>query len=211
MIVLVDYGSGNIRSVANAFEAIGAAFLISARPDDLRAADRIVLPGVGAFGEAMRRLEALGLPAVLTEEVVQKKKPFLGLCVGMQLLAERGHEHGEHRGLGWIRGEVHRIEPATDGDGKAFPVPHVGWNSVKAQNGSVLLRSMPAEPTFYFVHSYAFRAADPGVVAGTFDYGGEFSAVVEQGHIFGTQFHPEKSQKAGLQLLKNFLAYEAPC
>ena len=215
MIVLVDYGIGNLRSVVNAFEAVGVKLILSARPEDLRAAERIVLPGVGSFGEAMRRLEALGLPAVLAEEVVRKKKPFLGLCVGMQLLAERSYEHGEHRGLGWIPGEVRRLEPASEADGTALPVPHVGWNSVKAQKGSVLLQSMPAEPTFYFVHSYAFRAADPKAVTGTFDYGGEFSAVVEQGHIFGTQFHPEKSQKVGLQLLKNFLAYsgpgEAPC
>jgi glutamine amidotransferase len=201
MIVIVDYGMGNLRSVLNALEALGAQAQISSDPAALTAAERIVLPGVGAFGEAMHRLRERGLVEALTREVGQGK-PILGLCLGMQLLAERGLEHGEHAGLGWIAGEVRRLEPPDP----ALRVPHIGWNEVTTRPPSRLLAGIPDGSTFYFVHSYHLLPRDQTCVTGTCDYGGPLVAVVEQGHVMGTQFHPEKSQKAGLQLLRNFLA-----
>jgi glutamine amidotransferase len=201
MVLIVNYGMGNLRSVANALEALGAPATISDDPGAAAAADRIVLPGVGAFGEAMERLRPRWL-AALEVEVRERRKPFLGICLGMQLLADVSFEHGEHRGFGWIPGQVRRLTPSD----AALRVPHVGWNVVRGAGPSALLEGVPSDPTFYFVHSYAFAPSEPAVGVGVTEYGGDFVSVVEQGHIFGTQFHPEKSQKSGLQLLRNFLA-----
>jgi glutamine amidotransferase len=205
--VIFDYGMGNLRSVANAFEALSATVLISSRLEDLVTAQRIVLPGVGAFGEAMRRLRASDAVPCLRSEVLEKRKPFLGICLGMQLLADRSFEHGEHDGLGWIGGEVHRIVP----EDASLRVPHIGWNEVKACRQSAMLGDLPAAPSFYFVHSYHFLVKEADHVVGTCDYGSPLTAAVQAGHIWGTQFHPEKSQKAGLGLLRNFLAAPTTC
>lgn len=198
MIVVVDYGMGNVRSVLNALEALGASAALASSGSALDDAERIVLPGVGAFREAMDRLDERGLVEPLQRNVVERKKPFLGVCLGMQLLAEVSFEHGEHRGLGWIPGEVRRIEPSD----AALRVPHIGWNDVARRGTSRLL---PASAAFYFVHAFQLLPRDPEVVTGTCDYGGPITAAVEHGNIFGTQFHPEKSQQAGLKLLKAFL------
>ncbi len=137
--------------------------------------------------------------------MLEKGKPYLGLCLGMQLLAERGYEHGEHRGLGWIGGEVRRIEP----NDPKLRIPHIGWNSVApTRKDSILFKGMKGDPSFYFVHSYSFRPSDSAVASGVTDHGCDVVATVEQGHVFGTQFHPEKSQKAGLALLRNFLEFK---
>lgn len=207
MLTIVDYGMGNLASVANAFAAVGAASLVTSRPSDLASATRVVLPGVGAFGEAMRRLREGGLIEPLREAVLTRRTPFLGICLGMQLLAERSEEHGKHEGLGWIGGAVTRLEPGDD----QLRIPHVGWNVVHAARPSVLFDGLPAEPTFYFVHSYHLLTTDPAATVGVCQYGGDVTAAVARDHIFGTQFHPEKSQRRGLALLRNFLAVAVPC
>jgi imidazole glycerol-phosphate synthase subunit HisH len=204
MIQIVDYGMGNLRSVLNALEALGAEARISSSAADLRAAERIVLPGVGAFGEAMARLREAGLVEPLREEVLARGKPFLGICLGMQLLADRGFEHGEHDGLGFIPGEVRRIVPS----GAELRVPHIGWNAATARASSPLFRELK-DPAFYFVHSFHFVPRDRAHASATSDYGGELVVAVERERVFGVQFHPEKSHKAGLRLLRNFL--ELPC
>jgi glutamine amidotransferase len=206
-VTIVDYGMGNIRSVANAFEALGADVAVAARPHELRASQRIVLPGVGSFGEAMARLRESGLAASLSREVLEERKPFLGICLGMQLLATRGFEYGEHRGLGWIEGDVRILEPKD----ATLRVPHIGWNEVRLAKGGQLFQNTRENETFYFVHSYHLLPFDPSVVAGVSEYGGAVVAAVERGNIFGTQFHPEKSHRAGLVLLKNFLASAGEC
>lgn len=203
MIAVVDYGSGNLRSVAKAFEAVGADVKVTGDPADLTAAERIVLPGVGSFAEGMRNLRARGLVDALGREVLGRGKPFLGICLGMQMLADEGSEDGVHPGLGWIPGRVVPI-PAAAG----FKVPHMGWNEVtRPAPASDLFSRLPAKPTFYFAHSFRFEASDPALVASTADYGGAFTAALLKGNIFATQFHPEKSQQNGLLLLRNFLAW----
>ena len=203
MIVVVDYGMGNVRSVVNALAAAGADAKVSSAVDDFRAAERIVLPGVGAFGDCMRNLAASGLVGVLEEEVRGRRKPFLGICVGMQLLAREGHENGVHAGLGWLPGVVTRFTV----EDKGLKVPHVGWNEVVTMRPSVLLRGIKDRSTFYFVHSYHFVCEDPETVTAACDYGAPFTAAVEQGNVFGTQFHPEKSEDNGQRLLQNFLRW----
>lgn len=207
MLIIVDYGMGNLASVANAFAAVGAEAVVSSKPDDVANASRVILPGVGAFGEAMSRLREGRLIEPLREAVLSRRVPCLGICLGMQLLAERSSEHGDHEGLGWIEGAVKRLEPSDP----SLHIPHIGWNSVRHPRPSPLFEKLPAEPTFYFVHSYQFVTRDPAATIGVCDYGGEVTAVVARDHVFGTQFHPEKSQKHGLALLRNFLAVPAPC
>lgn len=203
MVVVVDYGMGNVRSVLNALEASGARASLASSASALDEAERIVLPGVGAFREAMDRLGERALIEPLQRNVIERKKPFLGVCLGMQLLADVSFEHGEHRGLGWISGEVRRIVPSDP----ALRVPHIGWNDVEPRGITLQRQSrlVPARLAFYFVHAFQLLPRDPAVVTGTCDYGGPVTAVVEHGNIFGTQFHPEKSQQAGLKLLKTFL------
>lgn len=197
--LIIDYAMGNLRSVANALGSVGCAAVVSADPADARKARRIVLPGVGAFGDGMRNLEERGWIDVLEEEVRGRGKPFLGLCLGMQLLAERGTEHEDLPGLGWLRGTVERL-PA-----EGVRIPHMGWNDVTLKAGTRLGAGLGGQATFYFVHSFAFVPED-GVVAGTCHYGTTFAAIVESENVFGTQFHPEKSQASGLAVLRNFLA-----
>ncbi len=205
MIAVVDYGSGNLRSVAKAFEAIGADVKVTGTPADLALAERIVLPGVGSFAEGMRNLRERGLVPALEREVVANRKPFLGICLGMQMLAEEGSEDGVHRGLGWVPGRVVPMPKSPP----TLKVPHMGWNEVsRPAFAPELFARLPTKPTFYFAHSYRFEVADPRFVACLCEYGGEFAAAVLKGNIFAAQFHPEKSQQNGLTLLRNFLSWK---
>ncbi|MGN6376243.1 MAG: imidazole glycerol phosphate synthase subunit HisH [Sphingomonas sp.] len=198
-IALIDYGAGNLHSVANALRAAGATDLaITADPDAVARADRIVLPGVGAFGACAGALRAIpGMVEAMEQRVRQEAAPFLGVCVGMQLMAERGEEMGEHRGLGWIAGTVRRLAPAD----AAAKVPHMGWNDVKPVADHPLL--VPGEA--YFLHSYAFTG--DAVLAVT-DHAGSVTAAIGRDNMLGVQFHPEKSQRYGLALLERFLAWK---
>lgn len=204
-VVIIDYGSGNLRSVAKAFERVGGSTLkvqVSRFPADLATATYIVLPGVGAFADCMRGLKSLpGLLDVLQNEVLHKRKQFLGICVGMQMLFERGHEHGVHEGLGWLKGEVVPLQPSDP----KLKVPHMGWNDLQVSGGHPLMSGISSGDHAYFVHSYHAACSDPQQVLATVDYGQTLTAVVGQGNIMGTQFHPEKSQETGLAILRNFL------
>jgi glutamine amidotransferase len=210
-VVIVDYGSGNLRSAAKAFEraardgGLAAEITVSAEADSLRQATHIVLPGVGAFADCKRGLESLpGMIDALNRAVLVDKRPFFGICVGMQLMAEIGHEHGEHQGLGWIKGSVEPLEPSD----AALKVPHMGWNDLQiVRDGHPLLAGVAAGRHAYFVHSYHLRCADPSDVLATVEYGGPVAAVVGRENIVGTQFHPEKSQATGLALIANFLRW----
>jgi glutamine amidotransferase len=201
MLAIIDYGSGNLRSVAKAFERVSAAVRVTSAPQDLKTASHIVLPGVGAFADCMRGLSAIpGMLDALDEEVRARKKPFLGICVGMQMLFDEGHEHGVHKGLGWLKGNV---VPLT---GAAIKIPHMGWNQLEITQKHTLLSGIKTGVHAYFVHSYYAQCQNPGDILATTPYGQTVTAVVGQGNIFGTQFHPEKSQETGLRLLSNFLA-----
>lgn len=201
MIAIVDYGMGNLRSVANALQAIGAEAVVTADPAALRQARGIVLPGVGAFGEGMRNLHQAGLVEVLGEQVLQAGKPFLGICLGLQLLATTGFEHGRHDGLGWIPGTVERIPVPAD---TGLRLPHIGWNEVRILKREGLYAGMAGTQCFYFVHSYVFVPEDEGVASGVCAYGTEWVASVQAGNITAVQFHPEKSHTAGLGLLRSW-------
>jgi glutamine amidotransferase len=204
MVVVVDYGVGNLHSVRHALEHIGADVQVSSREEDLRSADRIVLPGVGAFSACMQNLLGSGLVEALAEEVLENGKPLFGICVGMQILARVGLENGEHPGLGWVPAIVKRFEVEAQG----LAVPHVGWNEITPQIDSPLFKGLKKTPTFYFVHSYYLWPDDPALIAATCNYGESFTAAIQQRNIFATQFHPEKSQQNGLQLLENFLDWK---
>jgi imidazole glycerol-phosphate synthase subunit HisH len=200
-VAIIDYGLCNLDSVRRAFEVLGADPFITAEPDDLPRADRIVLPGVGAFPDAMAALHKTSMAEALQREVLETGVPFLGVCLGMQLLAGRSTELGLTEGLGLVDADVVRFEPAD-----AERVPHVGWNEVHPHPSSRLFARIPAGVDFYFVHSYHVRCRTSESVAATTPYCGEFVSAVEQGNIFGVQFHPEKSQRNGFALLENFLA-----
>ncbi|KAF0137550.1 MAG: glutamine amidotransferase [Rhodospirillaceae bacterium] len=207
-VVIIDYGSGNLRSAAKAFTHVMAesgksgTVRVSARPEEVRAADRIVLPGVGAFGDCWQGLATVpGLMEALTEAVIRQGRPFLGICVGMQLMASIGREHGEHAGLDWIRGEVVPIDAPT------LKVPHMGWNELEPVYPHPLLTGLSEHLHAYFVHSYHFVTADPGHRLATVTYGTPLAAMVGRDNLVGTQFHPEKSQALGLILIANFLRW----
>ncbi len=210
-VVIIDYGSGNLRSAAKAFEhAVAAAGLdlaveVTARADDIDRASHVVLPGVGAFADCKQGLEALpGMVDALERAVVEQARPFLGICVGMQLLATTGREHGEHAGLGWIPGEVVALAPADP----SLKIPHMGWNELSLKGpGHPLFEGIAAGSHAYFVHSYGYACADPAHVLATVEYGGAVTAVVGCDNMVGTQFHPEKSQATGLRLITNFLTW----
>jgi len=200
-IALVDYGAGNLKSVENALRAAGAGnVLVTSDAEAVRAADRIVLPGVGAFAACMGALSALpGMVDALDEAVRERARPFLGICVGMQLLADAGEEHGRQRGLGWIGGTVRLIEPADP----SLKVPHMGWNDVTPAARHPLVAAGEA----YYLHSYAFHPADPADLVARTDHGGPITAAVARDTVIGVQFHPEKSQAYGLAFLARFLAW----
>ena len=211
IVAIVDYGSGNLRSAAKAFEraaaeaGITAGIKVTSDPDAVAMADRVVLPGVGAFADCRRGLAAVpGLEDALREAVIARARPFLGICVGMQLMADRGREFETVDGLGWIGGEVVAIDPADP----QLKIPHMGWNELVLRRQHPLLAGLGSGAHAYFVHSYHFRLrSDADLVADT-DYGGPLAAVVGRDNLAGTQFHPEKSQEAGLRLIGNFLRWQ---
>ncbi len=200
-IVVVDYGIGNLRSVEKALQQVGAEVLVSADPADLSAAQGVVLPGVGAFGDGMARLRAAGLVPAL-EGLVARGVPLLGICLGMQLLFEESEEMGTFAGLGLLPGCVRRFP-------QGLRVPHIGWNQVHVVRPSPLLAGVPQDTYAYFVHSYCVIPADEETVLATTDYGGPYASVVGRGRVFGLQFHPEKSQEVGLRMLANFTGLTA--
>ena len=217
-IAIIDYGSGNLRSAAKAFmhvmeEAdIPGTVIITGEADIVAKADRIVLPGQGAFGDCISGLRKVdGMVEALTEKVLQRGTPFFGICVGMQLLATRGLEFGEHAGLGWIPGDVKKMEPSDS----SLKIPHMGWNTMteNRENQHSVLQGITKNKNgnfldFYFVHSFVFECLDSKHVAGWCDYGGDFTAMVAKDNMIGTQFHPEKSQQAGLDLIRGFLRWK---
>jgi imidazole glycerol-phosphate synthase subunit HisH len=212
-VAIVDYGSGNLHSALKAFEraardaGISAAITVTQDPDEVRRADRVVLPGVGAFADCRRGIDAVpGLVEAMTEAVHGKGRPFLGICVGMQLMATRGLEHETTQGLDWIKGDVIAIEPSD----ASLKVPHMGWNTIDARSDHALLADIPTGANglhAYFVHSYRFAAATPELVIAQSEYGGPVAAIVGRDNMAGTQFHPEKSQRLGLGLIANFLRW----
>jgi glutamine amidotransferase len=209
MIIVVDYGSGNLRSVAKALESVGGEVIISQDSQDFARADHLVLPGVGAFADCKHHLEKLQMVEPLLQHIRQGK-PFLGICVGMQLLFSESLEFGRHAGLNLIQGTV--MPFATDQQDPSAPdrclkVPHMGWNQVSQCQEHPLWNEIPDHSHFYFVHSFYGQVVDPCVVAGQSDYGTPFTAALAKENIFATQFHPEKSQRHGLQLLHNFMQW----
>jgi imidazole glycerol-phosphate synthase subunit HisH len=210
-VAIIDYGSGNLHSAAKAFEraakASGQTITVTSDPDVVRRAERIVLPGVGAFADCRRGLEAVaGMIEALTESVQQRGRPFLGICVGMQLLAESGREYQDTPGLGWIAGDVTKIVPQEPG----LKIPHMGWNTLAPRRAHPLLDDLALGPQglhAYFVHSYELRPKDGDDLVAQTDYGGPLTAIVARDTVVGTQFHPEKSQRLGLALIANFLRW----
>lgn len=198
MIALIDYDAGNIRSVEKALVSLGQEVCVTRDREALLHADKVILPGVGAFGDAMGHLREYGLADVIYE-VVDKKTPFLGICLGLQLLFERSDEAPGVEGLGILKGEILRIP-----DGEGLKIPHMGWNSLKLQNDGRLFRGLWEKPYVYFVHSYYLKAKEERIVKATTCYGTLIHASVEQDNIFACQFHPEKSSGTGLRILKNF-------
>lgn len=210
-VAIVDYGSGNLRSAAKAFERAAREagaddrVLVTSSPREVEQADRIVLPGVGAFADCRAGLYGVpGMVEVLQREVVERGKPFLGICVGMQLMATRGVEYGVHAGLDWIKGDVVRIEPGA----AHLKIPHMGWNELADLRPHALLAGIAAHDHAYFVHSFHLKAEIPETVLATTGYGGPIAAMVGRDNLAGTQFHPEKSQATGLKLIGNFLRWK---
>jgi imidazole glycerol-phosphate synthase subunit HisH len=213
-VAIVDYGSGNLHSAAKAFEraahdaGLAQPIVVTKDPHLVAAADRVVLPGVGAFADCRRGLDAVdGMVEALDEAVHQRGRPFFGICVGLQLLAERGREYEVTDGLGWIAGEVDRIAPADP----HLKIPHMGWNTLNVTRPHKLVEDLPLGPAgrhAYFVHSYEFKVAQRADLVAEADYGGPITAIVARDNLVGTQFHPEKSQKLGLALIANFLTWK---
>jgi glutamine amidotransferase len=205
-IVIIDYGSGNLQSVFNAIESIKTTsdiVLISNNPEDLKSATHIILPGVGAFGDCICSLNAIdGMVEQLKIQVLKNKKPFLGICVGMQLLADFGFEHGKYAGLGFIAGDVVEI----DNQNNNLKIPHIGWNNINIKNPHPILKGIKNGEHFYFVHSFHFVSKNRNDILATVDYGLPITAILAKENIIATQFHPEKSSDVGLKLLKNFIS-----
>jgi len=199
LIAVIDYGMCNLDSVARALEKCGAEPIVTGVASVVEDADAIVLPGVGAFCDAMKELEARSLISILRRRVLEQEIPFLGICLGMQLMADWGYEGGKNEGLGLISGEVVRFKPNYP----EIRIPHIGWNEVQQSVNSLIFKNIPDAADFYFVHSYHFQCSDEYVIGRT-RYCGEFISAIQNNNCFGVQFHPEKSQKSGLQLLINF-------
>ncbi|MDO4260912.1 MAG: imidazole glycerol phosphate synthase subunit HisH [Eubacteriales bacterium] len=202
MIGIIDYDAGNIRSVEKAMKYLGQEVCVTRDRQRLLEADKVILPGVGSFGDAMEHLREYGLVEVIRELAAQGK-PFLGICLGLQLLFERSEESPGAEGLGILKGEILRIP-----DGEGLKVPHIGWNSLNLSGDGRLFGGLEREPYVYFVHSYYLRAEDPQIVKARTEYGVSIDASVEQGNVFACQFHPEKSSRVGLAILKNFAELE---
>lgn len=202
MIAIIDYDAGNLRSVEKALLSLGEEVLVTRDRTELLAADKVILPGVGNFGDAMEKLKAYDLVGVI-HELAERGKPFLGICLGLQLLFERSDEAPGVEGLGILKGEILRIP-----DKEGLKVPHIGWNSLHLQNEGRLFRDLPEGAYVYFVHSYYLKAENPQIVKATTEYGVTIDASVEQGNVFACQFHPEKSSRVGLRILENFAKLE---
>lgn len=199
MIAIIDYDAGNIKSVEKAVQALGEVPVVTRKREEILRADKVILPGVGAFGDAMKKIRSYGLEDVI-HEIVDNKTPFLGICLGLQLLFERSEESVGERGLGILKGEIVRIP-----DGEGLKVPHIGWNSLKFPNEGRLFKGVKKDSYVYFVHSYYLRAEEKEIVKATTEYGTLIHASVEKDQIFACQFHPEKSSEVGLTILKNFI------
>lgn len=199
MIAIIDYDAGNIKSVEKALQLLGQEAVITRNPEQILQADKVILPGVGAFGDAMGKIRKYGLETVI-QKVTEQEIPFLGICLGLQLLFESSDEAPGVKGLGILKGEIRRL-PEQEG----YKIPHMGWNSLELVNDGRLFRNLPEHPYVYFVHSYYLEAADEGIVRAVTDYTTKIHASVEQGDVFACQFHPEKSSDVGLQILRNFV------
>ena len=200
MIAIIDYDAGNVKSVEKALQYLGEEAVITRDRDEILKSDKVILPGVGAFGDAMEKLKQYGLVETI-HEVVDRQIPFLGICLGLQLMFESSEEAPGVEGLGLLPGKILRI-PKKDG----MKIPHMGWNDLKIKEGSKLFAGLEEDPYVYFVHSFYLQAEDPSIVAATTEYGVTIHASVEKDHIFACQFHPEKSSTVGLQILRNFIA-----
>jgi len=198
-VAIVNYGMGNLTSVRNAIAAVGGNPVVVSDPSEFVEATHLILPGVGAFGDVMKNLRRRGWIDLMYRHAIEQRKPFLGICLGMQLLAETGTEHGAFEGLGWVPGQAAKLTASN------VRVPHIGWNDVEFTGETTLLHGIDSGHDFYFVHSYALRPSDESCVTGWCYHGERFAATIQQENIFATQFHPEKSQKAGLRILKNFI------
>lgn len=204
MIVIIDYGAGNLGSVLGAFEHLGAPVKVATSPDGLRYASKLVLPGVGAYGHAMTNIRGHGFEPVIRELVEQENRPILGICAGMQVLSDAGEEGGESEGFGWVGGEVRRFRFDENWE-QRLKIPHVGFNTVRFPRPSKLMDGLGEAADFYFTHSYRMTGARDETIAGTCTHGEDFTVAVEHGNVCGTQFHVEKSQTNGLRVLKNFI------
>ena len=200
MITIIDYGSGNISAIANIYERLNIAYKIAKTPTEIIGSEKLFLPGVGAFDETMLLLESSGFKNALDREVLVNKIPIIGICVGMQVLASIGHEFQINSGLGWIDGEIIKLNNDT------LPLPHVGWNSVSKLKESRLLDGIENDSDFYFVHSYVFKPVNKNFIIATTIYNEDFCSVIECNNIYGVQFHPEKSHIAGKKLIENFIS-----
>ncbi|MDB9760425.1 imidazole glycerol phosphate synthase subunit HisH [Pelagibacteraceae bacterium] len=198
-ICILDYGSGNIGSLYNLLKFLNYSCVVSNSSEDIKNSTHIILPGVGAFGSAMEKISQTIPLKILEREVLTNNKPFLGICVGMQVLADKSEEFGDFKGLGWVSGEVQKIDSKI--------LPHIGWNEVKIKKSNILFKSFNEDKDFYFVNSFHLNVKDKSFIVAETEYGHNFCSVLNKGNIFGTQFHPEKSQKAGQNLLKNFLSF----
>ena len=205
MLVIIDFGMGNLRSVYNKMKRLGCDVKISRNSEEIESADKLILPGVGNFAIGIKRLKERNQLDLIRQKVIKGKTPILGICLGMQLFSMLSEE-GESEGLGLINAKTIHFRLPEDLKYK-LKVPHIGWNTVKIAGNSVLMKNIPDNALFYFVHSYHYVADNPDFITGITYYGYEFISLVEQGNIFGTQFHPEKSQDAGMQLLNNFVSY----
>ena len=199
MVAIIDYDAGNIKSVEKAIQFLGEEAVITRNPDEILSASHVILPGVGAFGDAMKKLQNYGLVPVI-QEVVKREIPFLGICLGLQLLFERSEETPGVDGLGILKGEVKRIPDRDD-----LKIPHIGWNSLKFPNSGRLYKGIAEDSYVYFVHSYYLEAKDREIVMAATEYGTQIHASVEKGNVFACQFHPEKSSSVGLKILENFI------
>jgi len=203
MISVLDYGMGNVGSIVNMLKYLGEETRLAAKPEDIMSADKLILPGVGAFDHGMQRLHERGFTRVLNTAVLERKMPILGICLGVQLFT-RGSQEGASSGLGWIAADTVRFQ-FGESDTR-LKVPHMGWNRIEPVKENPLLRDLPPEPRFYFVHSYYIACDEPADVLAWTTYGHRFASAIGRGNIWGTQFHPEKSHKYGLALLRNFAA-----
>ena len=203
MIAIVDYGLGNIKAFANVYKRLGIDCYYASKPEDFFKASKIILPGVGAFDHAMSMLNNSGLRETLDKLVLEQRIPVIGICVGMQMMADSSEE-GELTGLGWIKGKVRKFDHAGLVDASQFPLPHMGWNNIQLQSNDPLFSDLEAEPQFYYLHSYYFDCDDDSCCIGKASYGSDFSCIIKHENIYGIQCHPEKSHHNGVAILRNF-------